>query len=118
MKKKQEEDAAKKRNDDIEAQKKALAAAGKADPKKGVKDINDYKIDFDKEFVVEGITQDTIVEANRTVFRTIVKSNAEKATYLKVLYSYGGSFYFKNGQSMTENTYFMQIDAHKKALNK
>ena len=67
---------------------------------------------------MEGITQDTIVEANRTVFRTIVKSNAEKATYLKVLYSYGGSFYFKNEQSMTENTYFMQIDEHKKALDK
>ncbi|MBK7964188.1 MAG: hypothetical protein IPK10_01930 [Bacteroidetes bacterium] len=86
--------------------------------KKGVKDINDYKIDFDKQFIVEGISQDTIVETNRTVYRTIVKSQVEKSTYIKVLYSYGGSFYFKNGQSLTENTFFMEIEAHKKALNK
>jgi hypothetical protein len=119
MKKKQEEDAERKRMDEIEAQKKALAGTGGGTaPKKPASDISAYKFDFDKQFIAEGITQDTIVENNRTILRSIVKSTAVQATYLRVTYSYGGVFFFKNSQSITENSYNMELDAIRKTLKK
>jgi hypothetical protein len=119
MKKKQEEDAERKRMDEIEAQKKALAGSGGGTaPKKPAADISAYKFDFDKQFIAEGITQDTIVETNRTILRSIVKSNTVQATYLRVTYSYGGVFFFKNSQSITENSYNMELDAIRKTLKK
>ncbi|MBL0097723.1 MAG: hypothetical protein IPP46_15420 [Bacteroidetes bacterium] len=117
MRKKQEEESEQKRLADIEAQKKALANPQQTTPvKKGASDISAYKFDFDKQFMAEGIAQDTITETNRTIFRSVVKSKAIQATYLKVTYSYGGVFFFKNSQSITENTYNMEMDAHRKSL--
>ena len=119
MKKKQEEDAERKKLEEIDAQKKALAnSGGGSTTTKKTKDISEYKFDFDKQFIPEGITQDTIVEPNRTILRSVVKSKDVQATYLKVSYSYGGVFYFKNSVSIGENTYNLEMDNHRKSIKK
>ena len=117
--KRKEEDAVEaKKMKEIEDQKKALASGGatQAQPKKNPNDISAYRIDFDKQFVPDGIKDETITEPNRTIIRTIVKSKDIQATYLKVTYSYGGVFYFKNSASMSESIYSLELQNLRKQL--
>ena len=115
--KEKEAAALKKKNDDIEAQK-VLQSKVPVATKKNPNDMSVYKVDFDRDFIPEGIKGDTIREPNRTIIRTVVKSKDIQATYLKVTYSYGGVFFFKNSVSIPENTYNMDMDVYRKQLNK
>ena len=108
-------DAEQKRLADIQAQKAALE---KSNPqKKNNNDVSAYRFDFDKQFIPDGIREETITEPNRTIIRTIVKAKEEAATYLKITYNYGGVFYFKNSQSITENTYGLELSNFRKQLD-
>ena len=75
-----------------------------------------YRFDFDKDFIPEGIKEETISEPNRNIMRTIVNSKDVKATYLKIVYGYGGVFYFKNSASISENMYNSELDNYRKLL--
>ena len=105
-----------KRVADIQAQKEILAKNQQKEQKKSSTDVSSYRFDFDKEFIPEGIKEESIKEQNRTVVRTIVNSKDVKATYLKVIYGYGGVFYFKNSESITESAYNQDINNFKKIL--
>jgi len=105
-----------KRLADIEAQKKALGGNSQAQTKKSSTDVTAYRFDFDKDFIPEGIKEETIKEPNRNIVRTIVNSKEAKATYLKIIYSYGGVFYFKNSVSISENMYNTELDNFRKLL--
>lgn len=118
QKRKEEEALDAKKMKDIENQKKALASGGtsQVQPKKNPSDISVYRIDFDKQFIPDGIKDETITEPNRTIIRTIVKSKDIQATFLKVTYSYGGVFYFKNSVSMSESIYSLELQNLRKLL--
>jgi multidrug efflux pump subunit AcrA (membrane-fusion protein) len=117
-KKKQDEVIAEqKRLKEIEDQKKALSGSSTNQaPKKNPNDISAYKIDFDKQFIPDGIQDETIKESNRTILRTIVKSKDVQATFLKVTYGYGGVFFFKNSSSISESIYNLELQNLRKQL--
>ena len=57
----------------------------------------------------EGVTDETIKENNRTIYRTVVKKDGSALNYQKVVYNWGGVFYFKNDNSMTELTFQQEL---------
>ena len=93
---------------EIENRKKLLAQAQQSGQSKA-SEMSVYRFDFDKEYAPEGITDETITEKNRTVYRSIVKFQDIQATYLKVVYSWGGIYYFKNSTSITETIYSLDL---------
>ncbi|MFM9057466.1 MAG: hypothetical protein ACKOQY_12410, partial [Bacteroidota bacterium] len=106
-----------KRLAEIESKKASMSGGSVAAPKKPSNDISTYRFDFDRQFIAEGITTDTIVETNRTILRSIVNSSTTKATYIRVTTGYG-VFYFKNSQSITENMYNLEMEGHRKQIGK
>ena len=64
----------------------------------------------------EGITDETIEEKNRTIYRSIVKFKDVKATYLKVVYSWGGVYYFKGATSTSETIYQLELKNYRSQL--
>lgn len=59
----------------------------------------------------DGLTEEVIFETRRTIKRTVVKDtkNSLENVYQMVKYAWGGVFYFKNNQSITQNTYDTEI---------
>ncbi|MEY4593630.1 MAG: hypothetical protein RIQ47_40 [Bacteroidota bacterium] len=67
----------------------------------------------------EGVTEEPkITENNRTIQRVIVKKDGTTSVYQKVVYNYGGVFYFKDDASITQTTYDQEIKLAKAALKK
>lgn len=65
---------------------------------------------------VNEILEDTIIEANRVVYTTTVVHSG-RDLYRKVIYNWGGIFYFKNGESISDikfNSYLEQAKRLKK----
>jgi hypothetical protein len=93
----------------MKSETKGAPAAGKATataPK--IKD-SDYQ---------EGVTEETINESNRTIKRVIVKIDGKSDDYQKVVYNWGGVFYFKNEVSITQNTFEQEIKNARATLKK
>jgi multidrug efflux pump subunit AcrA (membrane-fusion protein) len=95
---------------DIEAQKAMLGKANTVEEKVAVETPkvaaipkirdSDYK---------EGITEETVNELNRTIYRTVIKKDGTAFNYQKIVYTWGGIFYFKNDNSMTEILFDQEI---------
>jgi hypothetical protein len=90
---------------DIEAQKKLLGKSNqteektaKQQPKPAAPAIPKIR---DSDYL-EGITEETVNENNRTIYRTVVKKEGTTFNYQKIVYNWGGIFYFKNEVSMTQ----------------
>ena len=66
----------------------------------------------------EGLTEETVNETSRTIFRTVVKKDGTAYNYQKIVYSWGGIFYFKNELSMTEITFSQEIKNAKTEFGK
>jgi hypothetical protein len=49
----------------------------------------------------EGVTKETITEPKRTINRIIVVKAGRANEYKEIKYSWGGLYYFKNGQTIT-----------------
>jgi len=59
------------------------------------------------------IIEDEIKEQKRTIYRTTVKRGSGEVVYQYVLYNWGGSFYFKNDQSITKAIFDSDIKRYK-----
>ncbi|MFM2206084.1 MAG: hypothetical protein RL213_59 [Bacteroidota bacterium] len=93
----------------VKTETKAAPAAGKASaaaPK--IKD-SDYQ---------EGITEETITESNRSIKRVVIKVDGKADDYQKVVYNWGGIFYFKNEMSITQTTFEQDIKNARATLKK
>ena len=94
---------------EIEAKKRMLAKANKVEEKVAplpktapipkIRD-SDYR---------EGVTDETINESNRIIYRTVVKKEGSTFNYQKIVYGWGGIFYFKNENSITEISFEQDI---------
>ncbi len=109
-----------KRLRDIEAQKQSLANASKSgrdSTAQGNKPSTlTYALPTVEKDYPEGISEETISEGNRTIFRTIIKLATKQEVYSKVVYSYG-TFFFKDNSSITESTYVSDIKRAKEKIN-
>ena len=57
----------------------------------------------------DGITEETLTEATRVIYRTVVKKEGSTFNYQKIVYGWGGIFYFKNENSITEISFNQEI---------
>ena len=53
----------------------------------------------------EGITWEEIKEPKRTITRAIVVHGEQADEFKKIRYNWGGIYYFKNGQSITQGLF-------------
>ncbi len=66
----------------------------------------------------EGITEETVNETNRTIYRTVVKIDGTAVNYQKIVYTWGGVFFFKNESNLTQSLFDQEIKNAKTILNK
>jgi cytoskeletal protein CcmA (bactofilin family) len=62
----------------------------------------------------EGITEETYKEKGRIITREVVKKNGVQISYVKIVYDWGGVFYFKDELSMSSSSYSQEIESAKK----
>jgi hypothetical protein len=63
------------------------------------------KIDEVQKSYPDGVYEEIITENNRTIKRYVVSKNEVVDIFKMVIYSWGGTFYFKNGNSITKNEF-------------
>lgn len=63
-----------------------------------------------------GVTDEIIFETRRTIKRTIIKDKSRNDVYQQVNYPWGGVFYFKNNQNITEASYSAELAPFKKPI--
>ncbi|HNR20392.1 MAG TPA: hypothetical protein PKL45_10440, partial [Bacteroidia bacterium] len=113
-KKRLEEEAAIKKQKEIDAQKEAAARAAAV---KAAKERQQASLPtFEDKNYPEGITEETITENNRTIYRTILKKTTSSEVFSKVVYSWGGVFYFKNTTSVSEANFNQELKKNKTLL--
>ncbi|MBK7572291.1 MAG: hypothetical protein IPI10_11970 [Bacteroidetes bacterium] len=101
---------------EIEAKKKLLAkTANKTDEKPATASSAPVPKIIESDYK-EGVTDETIKENNRTIYRTVVKKDGSALNYQKVVYNWGGVFYFKNDNSMTELTFQQELKNYRAEL--
>ncbi len=66
----------------------------------------------------EGVTEEKLAESNRNIQRIVVKKDGTTVVYQKVVYNYGGVFFFKDDISITQSTFDQEIKQAKASLNK
>ncbi|HKR03410.1 MAG TPA: hypothetical protein VJY62_02155, partial [Bacteroidia bacterium] len=108
-------DSTKRANEDarIAAQKEALSKTNTQVKKEQPEKIALPTLDKD---YPEGISEETLKEANRTIYRTVIKKSADQDVFLKIVYSYA-TYYFKNGTSLSEANYQTELKVVKAKLN-
>jgi tetratricopeptide (TPR) repeat protein len=74
---------------------------------KEVFNINDFKEQLLKEYP-NGVTEETVEKKRSTIYRRVVVRDGDANEYLKVVHSYGATFYFKNKQSVTQNVWLKE----------
>ncbi|MBL0072161.1 MAG: hypothetical protein IPP34_10295 [Bacteroidetes bacterium] len=112
-------DAEEKRKRDIEALKEAYAKAAQAEKDSAAsKDTRNTAAlpTIDKDYP-EGISEETLPESNRTIYRTVIRKATTQEVFSKVVYNWGGIFYFKNNTSLTESNYSIELKRMKDLLN-
>lgn len=65
----------------------------------------------------EGITEETVAENNRTIYRTVVKISGSAVNYQKIVYAWGGIFFFKNESNITQSLFEQELKNAKDILN-
>lgn len=58
----------------------------------------------------DGITEEMTTEGNKTIIKRIVVSNGLGNEYKKVVHGWGGIFYFKNGEAVTERVWIQETE--------
>ena len=90
---------------EIEAQKQMLGKNNKTEEKpnasKPPKPVAAIPKIRDSDYR-EGVTEETVTESNRVIYRTVVKREGSAFNYQKITYTWGGVFYFKNETNMTQ----------------
>ncbi|MFM7217406.1 MAG: hypothetical protein ACKO1U_05255 [Bacteroidota bacterium] len=66
----------------------------------------------------EGVTEEKVEESNRTIYRVVVKKDGDAINYQKIVYNWGGVYFFKNESSITQTTYDQDIKIAKASLGK
>ncbi len=69
--------------------------------------------DFQKDLAVKypsGLTETVETEGNRTVTTRIIVSEGKGNEYKKVVHNWGGVFYFKNGEAVTERVWKQETE--------
>jgi len=69
--------------------------------------------DFQKELGQKfptGVTEEMYTEGNKTIIKRIVVSNNLGNEYKKVVHNWGGVFYFKNGEAVTERVWIQETE--------
>lgn len=69
----------------------------------------DLKKDLGKKYP-DGITEETTTEGNKTIIKRVVVSNNLGNEYKKVVHGWGGIFYFKNGEAVTERVWTQETE--------
>jgi hypothetical protein len=102
---------------EIEAQKEALAKASQPvrDTTKSSPTAANALPTIDKDYP-EGISDETITENNRTIYRTVIKRSTSQDVFSKVVYSWGGVFYFKGNANVTEANFNSELKRAKDQL--
>ncbi|MCC7514494.1 MAG: hypothetical protein IT212_07360, partial [Bacteroidia bacterium] len=114
-KRKAQEEADAQRLREIEAQKQALARLNEQKDKK--QNTASLPVFEDKDYA-EGLTEETIDESNRKIYRTIIKKSNTTDVFSKVVYNWGGVYFFKNTTSMSESNYNNELKKYKDQLGK
>lgn len=57
----------------------------------------------------EGITEETYNEKGRVILRHVVKKASEQTSYLKIVYDWGGVFYFRNEVELSSSSYQQEL---------
>ncbi|HND72099.1 MAG TPA: hypothetical protein PLM03_08810, partial [Bacteroidia bacterium] len=115
-KRKAQEEADAQRLREIEAQKQALARMNEQNDKKQ-QNTATLPVFEDKDYA-EGLTEETIDESNRKIYRTIIKKSNTTDVFSKVVYNWGGVYFFKNTTSMSESNYNNELKKYKDQLGK
>jgi len=66
----------------------------------------------------DGVTEETVTESNRTIYRTVVKKDGAATNYQKIVYNWGGVFFFRNDNNITQTTFDQDIKQAKAAFPK
>ena len=70
-------------------------------------------VDFQKELGEQfpnGTTEEMYTEGNKTIIKRIVVSNNLGNEYKKVVHNWGGVFFFKNGEAVTERVWIQETE--------
>ena len=95
---------------EIEAKKQMLAKANSVEEKsKPLPKTAPIPKIVDSDYR-DGVTEETITEANRVIYRTVIKKEGLAFNYQKIVYSWGGIFYFRNESSVTEISFNQDIN--------
>jgi uncharacterized membrane protein YfhO len=86
---------------DLEDLKTALGAANTG----GKKDQIRKQIDSIERSYPEGVYEDIISENNRTIKKVIVSVGGNVTIYKMMIYSWGGTFYFRDGVAITKSEF-------------
>ena len=57
--------------------------------------------------VLPDISIEEVSESNRTITRVVVRKNQKETVFSKVVYTWGGVYYFKQNVSISETLFFM-----------
>jgi len=82
--------------------KPAVAETAKGDVPK--MSVADYQKELAQKYP-KGITEEISTEGNKTITKRIVVSGETGNEYKKVVHNWGGVFFFKNGESVTERVW-------------
>ena len=66
----------------------------------------------------EGVTEEKVTEQNRTIYRVVVKKDGAVINYQKVVYGWGGVYFFRNEAPITQTKYEQDIKNAKASLPK
>jgi len=79
--------------------------------------VSTLPVFVDKDYA-EGLTEETLDESNRKIYRTIIKKSNTTDVFSKVVYNWGGVYFFKNTTSMSESNYNNELRRYKEQLGK
>ncbi len=111
------EELAAKANEELQKQKQAYIDSHAGSVSKIQAGPDDLP-KFEKKDYPEGATMETYKEPNRTITREILKKNGQETIFIKIIYNWGGAFFFKDEKSMTESTYEQELRTGKDSLKK
>lgn len=104
--------------EEIQAKKDALAKASQVDTSRMYSNKPTAVPKIRESDYHEGITDETVKEASRSIVRTVVKKDGVTLNYQKITYNWGGVFYFKNEQSITATLFSQEINIARKSFEK
>lgn len=87
--------------------KEELKASGGGEQK--LEFNNEFKDEYAKNYP-QGVTEEKITEGNKTIITRIVVKGNHGAEYKCVIHGWGGKFYFKNGEAISERIWYQETE--------